>query len=304
VVEEPPGDGDTFADQALALCRRAGVDVFVPGRNMLAVARRLDAFTEAGVRVQVSPPAAVEALAGKADTYALAASLGVPVPHTRTVTDLAAFRDAVTEIRRRTGGRPVCFKPDRDFGGHGFRILDEQADSLAALREPPSVRVSPATAERLLGNVPSFPPMIVSEYLDGDELSIDCLSDPTGALRVALPRSKGGPQWTRTVVSDSAATEIARRMVEGTGLRYLSNVQVRYRRGSDSCEPVLLEVNTRAASGLYQACRAAEVNLPDLALRMVLGEPLAVPPPRFGTSVLVYNEAMPFRRVEPVAAHT
>src|SRR5436305_1252782 len=84
------------------------------------------------------------------------------------------------------------------------------------------------------------------------------------ALLASAPRSKSGLPWTRELVDDPAAVAFARGMVEGLGLRYLSNVQVRYRHRPDGPpEPVLLEVNTRAASGLYQSCLASGLNLPD-----------------------------------------
>jgi hypothetical protein len=298
VVEEPASEGPQFAEDALDLCRRAAVDVFVPGRSMLAVARRADDFAAAGVAVQVSPAAAIATLTGKADTYATAAALGVAVPLTRTVTDLDGFRVAVEELTELSDGARLCFKPDLDFGGHGFRVLDDRADSFAEITEPPSVRISLATAERLLGSVERFPPLIVSEFLEGEELSIDCLSSPAGEVLAALPRRKGGGLWTRELVDDPAAAALARRMAEGTGLRYLSNVQVRYRRRAGATEPVLLEVNTRAASGLYQSCLAGGINLPDLALRMVLGECVEVPRPTLSRAVLVYNEAMPFLSID------
>lgn len=261
---------------------------------MLAVARREAEFRAAGVAVQVSSASGIATLAGKTDTYTAAAELGVPVPLTRTVRDLAGFRAAVAELSELTDGARLCFKPDLDFGGHGFRVLDERADTFAEITEPPSVRISQATTERLLGSVEEFPPLIVSEYLEGAEVSVDCLSTPDGRLLAALPRSKDALPYTRELVDDRGCREIARQMVEGLGLRYLSNVQVRYRTRDGRTEPVLLEVNTRAASGLYQSCLAGGVNLPDLALRLVLGRPVEPPRPEFGRSILVYNEAMPF----------
>ncbi|MDQ1674386.1 MAG: hypothetical protein QOC98_2948 [Frankiaceae bacterium] len=269
---------------------------------MLDVARREDEFRRLGVAVQVSSADGVALLAEKTSSYTAAAELGVPAPLSRTVVDLDGFRAAVAELGEATDGGRLCFKPDRDFGGHGFRVLDDRADTIAELGEPPSVRISSATAERLLGSVATFPPLIVSEYLDGDEISVDCLSTPEGRLLAALPRRKAGGPWTRELVDDREVVEIARRMVEGLGLRYLSNVQVKYRTrspaGAGRPEPVLLEVNTRAASGLYQSCLAGGVNLPDLALRLTLGETVAPPQPGFGRAVLVYNEAMPYLPVD------
>jgi biotin carboxylase len=265
---------------------------------MLAVARRAADFAAAGVALQVSPPSAIATLAGKTTTYAAAAEHGVPVPLTRTVHDLAGFRAAVAELDELTGGARLCFKPDLDFGGHGFRVLDDRADTFAEIAEPPSVRISYAIAERLLGSVEEFPDLVVSEFLEGAEISIDCLSDPGGRLLAALPRRKSGLPWTRELVRDPGAEALARRMVEGFGLRYLTNVQVRHRSRKGVDDPVLLEVNTRAASGLYQSCLAAGVNLPDLALRMTLGERVAAPRPAFSRSVVVYNEAIPFLPVD------
>jgi biotin carboxylase len=265
---------------------------------MLAVARRETDFRDDGIAVQVSPAAAIDTLAGKTTTYAAAADLGVDVPVTRTVVDLDGYRAAVAELTELTSGRRLCFKPDLDFGGHGFRVLDDRADTFEEITEPPSVRISSATTERLLGSVESFPPLVVSEYLEGDEVSVDCLSSPAGKLMAALPRRKSGLPWTRELVEDAGAIDIARRMVEGFGLRYLSNVQVKYRLRDGRREPVLLEVNTRAASGLYQSCLAGGVNLPAAALRLALGETVAAPRPSYGRSVIVYNEAMPFLPVD------
>jgi biotin carboxylase len=293
VIPEPASSGEAFVAEALDICRRHRVDVFVPGREMAAVAAAASEFAAEGVRLQVSPADAIETLATKGSTYGRAVKLGVEVPAYELACDVAGFRAACSRIRAL--GTDVCFKPDEDHGGHGFRILDDDAACPAALLRPPSVRVAPAVVDALLAVTEHFDPLVVSEYLPGAELSVDCLSSPDGELLAALPRNKGGLEWTRELVDDAAAVAVAAAMVHGCGLRYLSNVQVKYaadaRRG-----PVLLEVNTRAASGLYQSCRAGGVNLPALALALTLGEPVTVPEPRYDRSMIVYNEAIPFER--------
>ena len=291
VIAEPVGTGDDFIAQALEICRRERVDVFIPGREMQAIAQAEDAFAAAGVRVQVSPASSVATLATKGSTYFEAAALGVPVPAHEIVTDIRGFRQAARRLR--TAGHQVCMKPDSDHGGNGFRILDEGEALLASLGRPPSVRVSQEVADHLLASVERFDPLVVSEYLPGAELSIDCLSSPSGELLAALPRSKGGLEWTRELVDDSAALDIAATLIAAFGLRYLSNVQVKYSKLT-SGRPVLLEVNTRAASGLYQSCRAGGVNLPALALGLTLGEDVTIAEPVFGRSMIVYNEAVAF----------
>ncbi len=291
VVSEPSGSGEEFVAEALDICARYRIDVFVPGREMEAIARAEADFKAAGVRLQVSPADAIETLATKVSTYERAAKLGVAVPAYAIAEDIDGFRRAYRELRER--GYEVCMKPDRDHGGHGFRVLDEGADDVSSLAESPSVRVAPAVVDRHFASVADFAPMVISEFLPGAELSIDCLSSFSGELLAALPRSKGGLEWTRELVDDTGALEIARLMVEGCGLRYLTNVQVKYPKDA-LAGPVLLEVNTRAASGLYQSCRAGGVNLPALALALTLGEPVTVPEPTFGQAMVVYNEALAF----------
>jgi biotin carboxylase len=292
VIAEPALSGEDFVAAALQICRRHRIDVFVPGREQAAVAGALAEFAAAGIRVQVSPVEAIETLATKGATYERAAKLGVAIPAHALAQDVAEYRAACRSLE--AAGLAICIKPDLDHGGQGFRVLDAGAQSLAALGSPPSVRVTPDVVEQLLASTESFDPLVVSEFLPGLELSIDCLSSADGELLLALPRRKGGLEWTRELVADRAAQEIARLMVEGCGLRYLSNVQVKYA-SDEQRGPVLLEVNTRAASGLYQSCRASGVNLPALALAATLGEAVDIPEPVYGTSMIVYNEAMEYQ---------
>jgi hypothetical protein len=275
--------GPAWVDFALAFCRTHRIDVFVPGRERLAVALEADRFAAAGVRLQVSPPEALEVLGHKGLAQDWAVRNGVPTAAGVVVRDAAGFRAAYDGLVRQ--GLRVCMKPLVDHGAAGFRVLDESAGTYADLQQLPSARIHPDTVERLLAEQHTVVPLLVSEFLDGEELSVDVLSDD-GELLAAVPRSKGGPQWTRTLVDDPNAVAIAEAMVKGLRLSYLSNVQVRY--GSGTCR--LLEVNTRAASGLFHSA-ASGLNLPYAALRLSLDGHVAVEAPRFGATVLTYTEA-------------
>ena len=275
--------GEAWVEHALQVCRDRRVDVFVPGRERLAVAQAQDRFAALGVRLMVSPPEALRVLGDKALAHASAQQLGVPLPVTHVVHDAAGFRAAYDDLRAQ--GLTACMKPAVDHGAAGFRVLDEAVGGWDDLLALPSPRVHPDDVERRLADRGTVPPLLVCEHLDGDEVSVDVLSDD-GELLCAVPRSKGGPQWTRRIVDDPAAVEIAATMVKGHGLRYLSNVQVRY--GSGTCR--LLEVNTRAASGLFHSA-AAGVDLPYAALRLLLDGSVTVPAPRYGATVLTYTAA-------------
>jgi len=278
--------GDAWVEHALGVCRERGIDVYVPGRERLAVAQAEDAFAAAGVQVMVSPAGALRVLGDKALAHTSALALGLSVPATHVVTGAEGFRAAYDDLRAR--GLGVCMKPALDHGAKGFRILDETVGGYPDLLALPSPRVHPDEVERRIAAHGPIDPLLVCEYLDGDEVSVDVLSRD-GALLGAVPRSKGGPQWTRRIVDDPEAVAIAETLVKAHGLRYLSNVQVRYGTGTGSCR--LLEVNTRPASGLHHSA-AAGLNLPYAALRLLLDGDVSVPPARHGATVLVYDAAL------------
>ncbi len=275
--------GAAWVEHALQQCRDRRIDVFVTGRERLAVAEAAERFEALGVRLMVSPPEALRVLGDKTLTAASATALGVPLPVTHVVQDAAGFRAAYEDLRGR--GLGACMKPALDHGAAGFRVLDETVGGWDDLLSLPSPRVHPDEVERRLAARGTVAPLLVCEHLAGDELSVDVLS-ADGELLAAVPRSKGGPQWTRLLVDDAEALALTDTVVKGFGLRYLSNVQVRY--GSGTCR--LLEVNTRPASGLFHSA-AAGVDLPYAALRLLLDGEVHVPAPTFGATVLTYTAA-------------
>ncbi|MCW2606192.1 MAG: hypothetical protein JWO60_885 [Frankiales bacterium] len=277
--------GDAWVENALRVCAERRIDVYVPVRERIAVALATDRFEAAGVRLMVSPAEAMQVLDDKALAHADAVALGVPVPQTLVVTDADGFRDAYAQLRDQ--GLEVCMKPAVDHGARGFRVLDETVGGYDDLLSVPSVRVHPDDVARRIAQRGQIAPLLVCEHLDGEELSVDVLSDD-GEVLAAVPRGKGGPQWTRRLVEDVEALAITQTVVKAHGLRYLSNVQVRY--GSGTCR--LLEVNTRAASGLFHSA-ASGVNLPWAALRLLRDGAVEVGEPRFGATVLTWTEATP-----------
>ena len=275
--------GQDWVEFALRTCVDRGIDVFVPGRERLAVSLAADRFAAAGVRLMVSPPEALRVLADKALAQQAAEQLGIPVPVTHVVTDAAGFRRAYEDLR--AAGLGACMKPVVDHGTKGFRVLDETVGDYADLLALPGPRIHPDDVERRIAARGQVAPLLVCEHLDGDELSVDVLSHD-GEVLAAVPRSKGGPQWTRQLVDDPEALAITETVVKAHRLCYLSNVQVRY--GAGTCR--LLEVNTRAASGLFHSA-ASGLNLPYAALRLLLDGEVSVPAPRFGATVLTWTEA-------------
>ena len=124
-------------------------------------------------------------------------------------------------------------------------------------------------------------------FLDGTEVSVDVLADDAGTVRAAIGRQHhalpGNRQ--RIIVDDPGAREVAEALTGTYRVAYLSNTQVKYWRGPDDTveRPYLLELNTRAAGGMFQTALAG-VNLPWAGILLALGDDVAPLAPRWGAT--------------------
>lgn len=268
VLPEPDPAEPDFADRMLALCRRHGVDVLLPVAGQERIAARLADFAAAGVAVICPPAAAIEVLADKAATYRSIADLAC-VPPWRSVTTVAEFDDACAEL-----GHSLVIKPARGVGAQGVRFLVESEPVLADLLGPVQATITRSSFRRALAAATEIPELIVMPYLSGPETSVDVLADH-GTLVSAVPRGKQG-RW-RTLDGDPRLMPLTRELVQRFELDGLVNVQFRFLGG----EPMLLEINTRPAGGLFQT-ELSGVNLVWGAVRQALGLPAELAEPVLG----------------------
>ncbi|MFC8720662.1 ATP-grasp domain-containing protein [Kitasatospora sp. NPDC057198] len=242
----PPGAHPGFPDALLRLCRRHAIDVLVPtvDAELLPLASRLPDFAAAGVRVLVSP---AEAVADCLDKWRLAGACAgaVRLPGTRTLGP-AGGADF-------PGGFPAIAKPRTGSGSRGVRVVE-----------------GPAALARL----PRDHSYLLQELLPGTEYSVDVLTDGTGRVVAAVPRSRdrtdSGIVVAGRVLDAPALSRAAGDTVRALGLRGVLNVQIREDRHG---RPALLEVNPRPPGGLSLTL-AAGVDMARWAVAGLLGAEL------------------------------
>lgn len=277
-----------YARFALDFCRRHQIDVLIPPRRLEALAGHAADFAAIGTSLMCSPLAAIQVLTDKVQTYEKASAAGIPVPPWRVASTAEGLYEAVEELSR--ADDVICIKPSGEYSAFGFRILDDRPLSMANLLAPPRPvasidAVAGALRQAAIEGDP-VPDLLVMPYLEGPEISIDCLSGAGGELLVGIPRAKQGRY--RMLLEDPAAVDIARQLVKHFELAYLTNVQLRHRKG----EPVLLEANPRPSAGLFQTA-FADVNLPWAAVRLLLqGDSGLRRPPRLGARLAVAEAVM------------
>ncbi|MFD5271937.1 ATP-grasp domain-containing protein [Streptomyces sp. NPDC058335] len=278
-----------YVEYALDQCRRRGIDVFVPRLHQAAIVAHRADFAAAGTALLAPPPEAVAVFHDKVIAYEAVQAIGVPVPPWRRVRTADELVAAVDELE--ADGHRACFKPASGAGGVGFRMITRAPFSLSQLSGFPTPYVQLDMVVEALEQAGEQVDWLVMPRLEQPEVSVDCLTGPDNRIRLSIGRTKNGRR--RGFTLQEQWLEPARRIAEGFGLHYLSNIQ--FRMFGDV--PVLMDVNTRPAGGLHQLSLCG-VNAPWAAVQLALGEdPGEIVPPFLGQDYAIVSGPRQLRAV-------
>jgi carbamoyl-phosphate synthase large subunit len=287
-VVPPRQAAEDLVTALLAVCRRYGVRVLYPlsTEDQEFYAERVATFAAAGVAVATSAVPALRVANDKAALLERCAAAGVPCPEWLRVGDLGELEAGARKLG--WPAQPFVLKLDRGTGAQGVKIVDAGQDPYARLFDRDNLRVWYEDVLAGLRGLVALPPMHLAEYLPGQEYSVDVLCWRGRADAVVVRERLAtlyGLATHAVVVDHPEAAATAARVVELLGLSYVVNVQLRC---DAAGTPRLLEVNPRIP-GTIGLTVAAGVNMPYLALKRALGEPLdPVPPAVVGTELVRY----------------
>jgi predicted ATP-grasp superfamily ATP-dependent carboligase len=259
------GDGDNYADGVLAVLEAMPAAMVLPAHDgsIESLRRRRSEF-ESRCALPLASDAALAVATSKQRTLALATELGIAVPESIPVADVADLRDALRSV-----GLPAVLKPAQswvvDADGVGTRLFcelaqsyDEAASDLrkmvaaggSALIQPwiPGIREA-VTLFRAHGRFwARFAQMSYREWPMLGGTSVLCESIPL----------------------DPYITASAERLVDAMDLDGCAMVEFRRDRKN---HPVLMEINPRMGATVGLAVRSG-VNIPLLVYRWGMGQSL------------------------------
>ncbi|MCA0173647.1 ATP-grasp domain-containing protein [Bacillus sp. RAR_GA_16] len=265
---EPVLHGQDYVEYCLQTCIDKKIDLFIPRKENVLISKNLSKFHSIGVKVLVCNAELMALMDNKAAMYQsilikekeLGKSI-VPLPDYAVVNKVEDFKKAYHFLREK--GHTVCFKPVIGEGANGFRVIKEGQETIdELLTEGVSRRISFEHACSILSQQESFQDLMVLEYLDGYEYSIDCLAY-NGELHLAIPRKKVEGR-VRELEDNEELLQIARAIHQEYQIDYISNIQVKFSNGV----PKLLEINPRMAGGLNISCLSG-VNIPFEAIKLL-----------------------------------
>jgi carbamoyl-phosphate synthase large subunit len=264
-----------FPEAILSICRKKNIHVLMPlvTKELIPLSLKINDFELAGSKLLVSPVASLEIANNKSRLYEFLQWRNIAVPEYRVVDTIEQFQTAIEELGYPL--KPICFKPSVSNGSRGFRIISEQINELDFLfnYKPSSIYMNLKEAIRIL-SAGSFPELLISEYLPGDEYSIDCLADH-GESVLIIPRIRkriiNGISVEGEFIKDDNIISYCSQVIKE--LRLHGNIGIQVRK-SVAGQFLILEINPRV-QGTIAATLGAGINLPELAVRQELGLPIS-----------------------------
>ncbi len=266
---------ENFIEVVLSICRQKNIHVLLPlvTRELIPLSNHIRKFEAAGVKLLISSADSLEIANNKSKLYQFLEWRGIEVPAYRVVETIEQFEKAIKEL-----GFPekeICFKPSLSNGSRGFRIISNKIDKLDLLLnyKPTAGYISLSEAIQILSSG-KFPELLVSEYLPGDEYSVDCLVNQGDAILV-LPRLRkrmiNGISVEGEFVKNDSIIDYCKKIISELKLHGNIGLQVKQ---SVAGKFLLLEINPRV-QGTISAAFGAGVNLPLLAVKQELGLPVS-----------------------------
>jgi len=251
VEKEPLLSDEEYVHYALDFCKRNHIDIFLPGEFSAAIiAANKSLFESIGVKIGIAfSEQYADVLSSKARTYeSLRSVIPEYIPEFYLIHDADEFSSAHIKLNRENN--LTCFKPDKGFGGLGFRIVDDTMNEFRSLMSYPSPRNTYGYYYRILQQEKKFSSLIMMQYLKGTEISVDCLA-ASGLIMFSVAKEKKGT--FRIVKHIPFLQDVCNLICNALSLDYLFNIQFRY--GNDE-RLYLLDLNTRPSGGLYYSYKA------------------------------------------------
>jgi carbamoyl-phosphate synthase large subunit len=273
-IQIPKAQSPDFIPEITRICRENNISIVMPlvTKELFPLSEQKETLEKSGVKVLVSSQRSISLANDKSVCYRFLQEKGIKAPRFHVVKTAGEFIQAASELGYPQ--QPFCFKPSVSNGSRGFRIVSDSIDEADLLfnQKPYNTYITYTHALKILSSRP-FPELLVSEYLPGEEYSVDCLAE-NGKMKLALPRLRrktvNGISVEGVFVNDAAIIEYCRQIIEALELHGNIGIQLKRNEGG---EALLLEINPRV-QGTIVAALGAGVNLPLLAVKQELGLPI------------------------------
>lgn len=268
----PKATEEDFISVITHNCEKHGITIIMPlvTRELFPFSKYKSELAAKGIKVLVSDEQALNIANDKGKLYHYLDEAGVMTPAYQTANTINQLDEAITDLGY--PHKPVAIKPCVSNGSRGFRILDANVNEydLFFNEKPTAVYITPEKLKEILSGH-EFPEMLVSEYLPGDEYSVDCLAK-NGETLLCLPRVRrkmvNGISTEGEFIRDENIINYCKQIIKA--IRLHGNIGIQVKQAADGTFKIL-EINPRV-QGTIVAALGAGINLPLLAIQAELGQ--------------------------------
>lgn len=242
---EPKYDESTYVDYCLKFCINHKIDVFFIKRGMNVIINNLKKFDAINVKVICEQDKdKFFMLQDKFATMNYFKNKSyINIPEMEIVTNVDEFIEAYNKLH--TKYDKICIKYNQDEGGMSYKLISDRKPSLSRISENNGLVYSLSYVISCLSSEENFKPLIVMPYLEGTEISIDCLGLNNNLI--AIPRYKLSNRVTK-IDMDENLINLANNIYNDLKLDGPFNIQFRYSKN----KLYLLEINTRLSGGSWK----------------------------------------------------
>lgn len=271
----PSAEDPDFISIILNLCKDNDIKLIFPlvTMELFQLSKHKDLFKNEGIKVVVSD---YESLSIANDKGALLKHLkkhNIRHPKFDIVEDEESLISSVMNLGY--PNKTVVIKPSIGNGSRGIRILDPNKDKYQLLfNEKPNSLYSSLSEVKTAIAGRKIPEIVVSEYLPGDELTIDCIvfnNETKLVLIRSRDRMSGGISTAGRFIQEKEVESYIRSIIESfSGLHGAVGFQVKK---SINDEYLLLESNPRI-QGTSISALGCNINIPLLVVHFELNLPI------------------------------
>lgn len=290
-IQIPPATDKNFIEKIAGVCKQNKIQILFPlvTRELSLLASAKEYFYSFGTVIIVSDPPALETLNDKGNFYEFLTSSKLECPEYYVTDSVQEFLSKVNEYEKK--GYPCVIKPCLGNGSRGVRIITGNISRFDLLfnEKPNSLYMTVGDLTAAVKDK-QIPRMLVSEYLPGEEVTVDVLIDK-GEVKLILTRRRDKISGGISVKGEF----ITNKQIEDSVVELCSNIKGLYGPVGFQMKKNLaghyhfIECNPRI-QGTSVASAGLGINIPKIAIEMAAGKQYSISSRRDGVSFSRYYQ--------------
>lgn len=268
------------------ICKFEKVDVVLPQNTseLILLSNNEENFLRFNTKIIITGQKTISLANNKYELLKVCKKNNIPYPDY----NIASNKKKLVELIKKMGWpkKTIVVKVPDSNGSRGIRIIDEGKDykKMFYNEKPTNLFMKLNNFLDLLDN--EFPPLLIMEYLPGDEVSIDVFRDKKNFISIPRKRNqiRSGISFENSAVNDEELIRYSKVLSDELNLKYCFGFQFKY---DSSNIPKILECNPRV-QGTMVFSTFMGVNLIYSSIKSCLGEKIPELKYEWDTKLLRY----------------